>query len=145
MALDKMVTDGDEVIFNPQFGVATVMVKPGSIKGSGKTAVSGKKVCLKGDEKQVIVHGCSYTCGSFTVPGTGDLKIHALLGNQLTQKSRSGGKPILLVGTVFQALFEVKSPAQQIVPGSSPQPDPVKIHMGGTGQFKSINRKIQAT
>ena len=144
MALDFIIIDGDQVMFNTAFGPAMVQVIPGKMKASGKSTVNKKNICVAGDEKNVVVSGCSYTSGGFTIPGTGNLKIASLGADQLTQKSGSGKKQIILKGSVFNAIFEVLSPAQQPVPGSSPIPDPLKKYPG-TGQLITSNSKIKAS
>ncbi len=56
-----ILIDGDKAIFNPTFGLATVVVRPGDLKASGESSLQGKKVCIDGDEQSVSVPGCSYT------------------------------------------------------------------------------------
>ena len=82
MALDLVITDGDEVKFLPNFGVAIVSVKPGKMVASGETTIKGKKVCVEGDEKSVEITDCSYISGAF-VDGKGTLTIKKLVPNQL--------------------------------------------------------------
>lgn len=134
---DYILIDGDDVIFNPVFGVAAVVVKPGVINGSGKGTVKGKPLCIKGDEASVSVDNCDYIAGLFTIPGKGTLKINALGSGQIAQKTRNLGQSVLLKGTLFTAVFEVKIPAQQ--PGPPPVNDPTPQYAGGTGQFKTNN------
>ncbi|WP_298548745.1 hypothetical protein [uncultured Aquimarina sp.] len=144
MALDTIILDGDKVLFDPTYGPATVVVKPGTIKASGKTTVQGKKVVVKGDESKVVVSGCTYTSPSFPIPGTGNLKVASLGPDQLTKKTKSGSKPIVLKGGVFIARFEVQSPAKFIPPGSAPISDPVPFYMG-TGKLVPAIDKLKAT
>ena len=47
---DQILIDTDRVIFTPMFGAATVVVKPGTLEGSGPATIKGKKVCVDGDE-----------------------------------------------------------------------------------------------
>ncbi len=75
---DYILLDGDIANFNPTFGMAMVVVQPGSLAGSGDGIVAGKAMCVEGDEAKVSVLGCSYVAGAFTVPGTGTVKIDAL-------------------------------------------------------------------
>ena len=44
---DMVVVNGDQVLFQPAFGSAMVVVKPGKISGSAsKTLIKNKAVCL---------------------------------------------------------------------------------------------------
>lgn len=144
MALDLIIMDGDTVNFIPVCGAAIVTVKPGKMKASGKTTLNGKKACVEGDEKNVAVSGCSYMTPTFPVPGTGTLKIKKLASDQLTQKAKSGKKPLILKGVLFDSVFEVQSPAKLVVPGSPPQQDAAPTY-AGKGRFISSNKKIKAT
>ena len=56
---DFILIDGDQAIFNPAFGLATVMVKPGDLKASGESSLQGKKVCLR---KQQLLHILMNNC-----------------------------------------------------------------------------------
>lgn len=139
---DIVITDGDQAVFTPAFGAAIVVVRPGRLTGSGKSTLSGKKICVEGDEKKLEVPGCAYVTPQFIIPGTGTLKIAALGADQLTKKSKNEGKAILLKGSVFTAVFEVQNPAKD--PSSPPpKPDPVPKY-SGTGQLVSFNLKFKA-
>lgn len=140
---DFILVDGDTVVFLPAFGAAIVAVQPGKLKASGTAKLSGKKICLDGDEKQVEVMGCSYVSGGFVIPGTGTLKIAALAPNQTTKKTKNG-KPVMLKGAMFTAKFEVQSPAQQPAPPGPPVPDPAPMY-SGQGNFVTTNMKWKAT
>lgn len=135
---DYILLDGDIANFNPTFGMAMVVVQPGSLAGSGDGIVAGKAMCVEGDEAKVSVLGCSYVAGAFTVPGTGTVKIDALGSDQIAQRTKIGGKAVLLQGTVFTAKFEVQSPAQQ--PSTPPVADPTPEYPGGTGRFITTNQ-----
>ena len=50
--------------------------------------------------------------------------IAALAGDQIAQKSRSGGAALLLVGGRFTANFEVLVPAKQPAPAPVPEGRP---------------------
>jgi len=138
---DYLLLDGDQAIFTPSFGAATVVVQPGTLTASGPATVTGKKVCVAGDEKSVSVAGCSYLTPSHSIPGTGTLEIAALAGDQTAQKTRTGDTPVLLVGSSFTASFSVQSPAQQPTP-SGPVPDPMPKY-SGTGTFTTTNTKFK--
>lgn len=141
MALDLVITEGDEVTFLPNFGAAIVSVKPGKMEASGETTIKGKKVCVEGDEKNIEITGCSYISGAF-VDGKGTLTIKNLVPNQVAQKATSGGKSIILKGALFIAQFDVTSPAKMPPPANTPDPVPIYI---GMGKLQPGNNKIKAT
>lgn len=143
--MDYIIIDNDMAQFMPNFGPATVVVRPGTIQGSGPSTFNGKKVCVEGDEDSVKVQGCMYISGAFSIPGTGTLKIDQLASDQKAQHTQSGGKKMLLKGAMFQAKFEVQSPAQQPTPSGSPIPDPMNLYQGGQGQFITTNSKYKAS
>lgn len=147
MALDTIIIDGDQVIFESTMGQATVIVKPGAMKASGKTTIKGVAVCVDGDEKEVEVPGCNYMTSIHTKLGVGTLKISALGSDQLASKSNSGNKAMILEGSQFDSVFEVDTPAEDIKPvasGGSPIPDTTPSY-SGKGQLKPSNKKIKAT
>lgn len=139
---DLILIDGDKAIFQPTFGPAVVVVKPGDIKAKGPATLKGTKVCLDGDEKSVCVPGCVYMTPQFSVPGTGTLKIDRLAANQIAKKTNSGGKPVLLKGGSFIAKFEVQSPAQMPPLASTPDATP---QYSGSGTFVTTNTKYNGT
>ncbi|MCK8521018.1 hypothetical protein M0D21_05540 [Aquimarina sp. D1M17] len=140
--MDLILIDGDQVNFLPAFGNAVVSVQPGKITASGKTTINGKKVCIEGDESKVEVKNCSYVAPPFVIPGLGTLTIKALGPDQLTTKSKSGNKGIIVKGSVFIAEFKVTSPAKQPPPANSPDPLPM---YPGQGELVPSNVKIKAT
>ncbi len=139
---DFVLIEGDLAMFLPIFGAAIVVVRPGTLTGSGPATLDGKKVCVDGDEKNVSVPGCMYVAPPYVIPGTGTLKIAALAGDQKAQKSETGGKPVLLKGSLFTAKFEVQSPAMQPPPSSAPDATP---QYSGNGTFTTMNAKCQGT
>lgn len=142
---DFILIDGDQVDFITAFGAAAVTVQPGKLSASGAATLSGKKLCVEGDEKNVAVPGCSYVTPQYSIPGSGTLKINALGGDQKAHKTQTGGKAVLLKGSQFVALFEVQSPAQQPPPGpGAPIPDATPQYFG-QGSFVSANSKFQGT
>lgn len=140
---DFILITGDKVIFNPTFGQAIVTVKPGDLIGTGKDKINQKLVCVDGDEKLVILPGCSYITSQHTIPGMGILSIQSLAGNQKAQKTKSGGKPVLLKGASFTAKFQVIAPAQQ-PSATGPIPDATPQY-SGTGSFMTTNQKVKGT
>ncbi|MBL7803980.1 MAG: hypothetical protein JNL02_09615 [Saprospiraceae bacterium] len=136
---DYILIDGDLALFMPNFGMATVVVQPGTLRATGQSGLGGKKLCVDGDEASVEVPGCMYITAIHTIPGAGTLKIQALAPDQKALKTCSGGKAVLLKGVFFQAVFEVQTPAQQPPPGTSPPiPDPTPQYPG-QGQFQTTN------
>jgi hypothetical protein len=143
--MDYALIDGDQAIFMPTFGAATVVVQPGAITAKGPTTQGGKKLCVEGDESSVSVPGCVYITAQHSIPGTGTLEIAELASDQLAQKTQSGGKKLILVGSQFSARFKVQSPAQQPPPGpGSPIPD-ASPEYPGQGQFETMNLKFRGS
>jgi hypothetical protein len=143
--MDHILIDGDLARFDPAFGAATVVVRPGQLRASGPATLAGKKLCVVGDEASVEVPGCMYFTPQYSIPGTGTLKIASLAADQKARHSRSGSTLLMLVGSSFTAKFEVQSPAQQPPPGpGAPIPDATPQY-SGTGAFITKNRKFRAT
>ncbi len=140
---DKVLTDGDMVVFMPLFSPAIVVVQPGKIPGSGPAAIGGKKICVDGDEAQVSVPGCTYMTPSHPIPGVGTLKIASLASNQKATTTHTGNKLVLLQGGMFTARFEVQSPAQQPT-AAGPVPDATPQY-SGQGQFVPVNQPVSAS
>jgi hypothetical protein len=142
---DFILLDGDVVVFQPAFGLATVLPQPGTLRASGPATLNGKKICVDGDEKQVSVPGCMYFTPQHSIPGTGTLKIAALAPNQKATKTQTGRKAVLLKGGQFTAKFEVQNPAKQPPPGpGAPIPDPTPQY-SGVGTFITTNTKFRGT
>ena len=104
------MVDGDKANFLPIFGAAIVVPQPGTLKGSGPATFNGKPLCIEGDESSVEVPGCMYMTPQYAIPGTGTLKIDKLAGDQVAQKTSTGGTSVMLKGSMFTAKFEVQSP-----------------------------------
>jgi hypothetical protein len=127
------IKDGDVVVFMPTFGIALVTPIPTTISASAaNTTVAGSAVCLEGDERDVESPGCVYIAPPHVIPGVGTLKIMKLGADQLTRTTTVEGKKVILQGSVFQAIFEVQTPAQVPVVFT---PDPVPKYPGGVGMF----------
>jgi hypothetical protein len=88
----------------------------------------------------VIVAGVSYIKGAF-VGGVGKLTIKQLNSDQKATKLTVGGKKAILVGSKFDALFTVVTPAQQ--PGSPPTSD-TTLTYDGKGSFVTTDMKIES-
>lgn len=140
---DFILIDGDQAIFMPSFGAATVVVAPGVLTGSGDSTHNGKPLCIEGDESSVEVPGCMYMTPQYVIPGAGTLKIDSLAGDQVAQKTSTSGTPVMLKGSNFTAKFEVQSPAQQPTP-SGPVPDSTPSYTG-SGMFVTTNTMYQGT
>jgi hypothetical protein len=65
-----------------------------------------------------------------------------LLPANLTVKTTNGGKPLLLKGSTFPAMFTVESPAMQPTP-AGPVPDP-EVEKPGNARFISTNQTVTA-
>ena len=140
---DYVLIDGDTALFMPSFGAATVVVRPGSITGTGPATFGGKALCIDGDEDSVSVASCTYITPQYSIPGMGTLEIAALAGDQVAAKTNTGQTKVLLVGTTFTAKLSVSSPAQQPPPGpGSPIPDPTPEY-SGSGQFITSNTRLR--
>jgi len=141
---DFILIDGDLANFQPTFGAATVVVRPGTITASGPAKVAGKLACVAGDEGSVSVPGCLYLTGQYAIPGTGTLTIAALAGDQQAGTSATGGKKLLLKGSTFTARFSVMVPAQQPPPGpGAPIPDATPSY-SGSGSFVPADSTVKA-
>lgn len=138
---DYILITGDKAIFMPSFGAATVVVRRGTLKGSGPETVKKEKVCVSGDESKVSVKGCAYTTLSFPIPGTGTLEIASLADDQIAKHARTANRPMLLVGSSFQARFVVQTPAQLATP-KGPETDQTRQYLG-TGTFTTTNNKVR--
>lgn len=141
---DYVLIDGDQAIFLPAFGAATVVVQPGRLTGSGPMTFGGTKLCVSGDEGSVSVPGCMYMTPVYSIPGTGTLAISALAGDQLAATSKTGGVKLMVKGSQFTAKFSVQAPAMQPPPGpGSPIPDATPEY-SGNGMFQTTNTKLRA-
>jgi hypothetical protein len=142
---DFILLEGDKANFLPSFGAAVVVPQPGDLKASGPATLTGKKICVEGDEGQVEVAGVTYMTPQYSIPGTGTLKIDTLAADQMARKTRTGGKVVLLKGSQFTARFEVQSPARQPPPGPAPPiPDPTPQY-SGQGVFLTTNTKLRGS
>jgi hypothetical protein len=141
---DYVLIDGDQAIFLPSFGAASVIVQPGRLTGSGPMTLGGTKICVSGDESSVSVPGCMYLTGVYVIPGTGTLAISALAGDQLAPTTKTGSQQVMVKGSQFTAKFSVQSPAMQPPPGpGSPIPDATPQY-SGQGSFVTTNTKFKA-
>lgn len=137
-----LLASGDTVVFLPNFGVAIVAVRPAFIKSSAKAYVNGHNVCVEGDEKQVMVMGCTYNTPTYVVPGIGNLSIKSLDSSQVSKLLKINNKSALLSVGQFSARFKVITPAQTpTVP--TPTID-TTLEYSGNGKFITKNMKWQS-
>ncbi|MCF2134585.1 MULTISPECIES: hypothetical protein [Mycetohabitans] len=136
---DIIVMDGDTLLFEPMFGNRQVIVAaPVMIRGSGHATVSGRPVCVLGDEKKVQAQA-QYLIPGYS-PGQGLVSILQLLPNQQTPRCNSGA-PILLKGQQFIARFTPTQPAIMTNPPNSPDvPTPTM----GKGRFMTTQMFARA-
>lgn len=131
-----ILVTGDLAVFAADFGPATVVVRPGTLAGSGPARHRGRPMCVEGDEAKVQVPGCAYVAGNFSTPGVGTLEIQRLGGDQTSRGAKTGGKHVLLASGQFVARFTVTVPATQ--PGPTPTPDATPSYTG-RGDFSSTD------
>jgi hypothetical protein len=62
----------------------------------------------------------------------------------LTETTKIEGKKVILHGTMFDAVFEVQSPAQMPAPPGPPVPDSMTKYSGGKGMFVPTNLTVMA-
>ena len=102
--MEQIIVSGDVVNFLPPFGSAIIVPVPGAMVGSAATVMTtSKPTCVEGDEKKVVVPGVAYINGPHVIPGVGILTIDKLASDQLSTKTTSGGKKVILKGVQFDA------------------------------------------
>lgn len=138
--MDFVLRTGDQAIFDPVFGAATVVAPPGIITGSSRGKNDGATICVQGDEATVVVVGATYSAGPFA-GGTGTLTIESLASDQIAAESSSTKRPTLLRGSRFRARLSVTSAAKN--PSGTPADDPVRVY-SGTGAFVAANTKVRS-
>jgi len=140
--MDYIVIDGDAAVFEDQFGAAMIEVQDGTMVGSGFASVDGAAVCIEADIAAVIVGPVPYSTSSHSQKGAGLLIIDSLADDQLATQTTTNGEAVILVGSKFNAKFQVAVPAIQ--PGSPPQPD-LTPDYAGYGVFDSQNDLVRGT
>jgi hypothetical protein len=131
---DIIIKTGDMIqITIPPPAIVPALMAPVPLIGTGaQVLVSKQPVCLQGDELPPALRApLPYTAPPFVTPGMGTLTL-ILMPNNMTQRTVNG-KPILIKGATFQAMFQVSAPAMQPTP-AGPIPDPVVVKPG-TAQF----------
>ncbi len=135
----ELLITGDQAVYLPQFGAATVQVQPGVLIGSAsKFKVRGQPACVRGDEASAQVPGCPYVAQGYPIPGTGRLSIARLGPDHLVSAIKLNELPFIVKGGHFVAEFEVTRPAQIALPNGSLVPDPTPRY-AGRGYFEKRN------
>ena len=125
---DFIVKTGDMLqVTVPPPAIVPQLVAPVPLIGTGMTVtINNQPVCLQGDELPPVLRvPLLYTAPPFVTPGMGTLSV-ILLPTNLTMRTTAAGKPALLKGGPFQAIFNVTVPAMQPTP-LGPIPDPVVV------------------
>lgn len=141
---DTVMRTGDLIqITIPQPTIVPQIAAPVPLTGSSSdVVVVGTPACLQGDELPPELRTpLVYTAPPYVTPGEGTLTI-TLMPDNLTVTTKNSGKPLLLKGGTFQAMFTVSTPAMQPTPGG-PVPDPV-VQKPGTARFISTNQIVKA-
>ncbi len=141
---DFVMKTGDLVkVTIPPPAVVPALQEPVPLQGSaGSVTINGLSVCLQGDELPLeLAEPLPYTAPPFTVPGLGTVKL-TLTPSNLTVITKKG-KPLLIKGEQFVAMFTVTDPAIQPTP-AGPVTDPV-AEKPGTAQFITTNTIVQAS
>ncbi|MEM7013417.1 MAG: hypothetical protein AAF585_18250 [Verrucomicrobiota bacterium] len=141
--MDFVILDGDQAVFLPQQGAATVTPFPGIMRASGPATSMKLKACVEGDESKVRVPGVPYFTPVYSVPGMGQLEIQSLGVGQTASSATSGNKAFILKGATFHSKFTVTAPATTPAPASTP--DPMMIYTGGVGNFETKNFTFKAS
>lgn len=123
--------------------IVPMLEAPVPLDGScGTVSVNGMPICLLGDELPAELKGpLPYTAPPFAIPGIGKLTLTLMAPN--TTARTSAGKPILIKGQKFAALFTVETPAQQSTPAGT-VPDPIGVKEG-TAEFITTNESVTAS
>ncbi|CAI1560969.1 hypothetical protein [Serratia entomophila] len=140
---DFVVATGDLVMFEPAFGNRTLLAPAQAVLvGTGRFMVNGKPGCVIGDLARVVAPGVPYTAGNFTVPGVGMVQL-VMAGPDQTAHAVLSGLPVLLKGSLCQAMFIPTAPATD---PSTGVPDPtVGVPMPGKGRFMVTQVKVRAS
>ena len=141
---DFVIKDGDQIqITVPPPAVVPQLMAPVPLTGSSTNVlIAGSPACLPGDELPPSIQGpLTYTSPPYVTPGTGTLQIILAPSNMTTVTPN--GKPMLLKGETFQAIFNVQSPAMMPTP-AGPQPDPLMVKQA-TAQFITTNTTVTAS
>ncbi len=125
---DLLIKTGDMLqVTVPPPAIVPQLAAPVPLTGSALSVlVNTQPVCLQGDELPGPLRSpLDYTAPPFVTPGKGTLTL-ILLPSNLTLRTSVTGKPALVKGAIFQAIFTVTVPATQPTPGG-PVPDPLVV------------------
>lgn len=135
-----IVTDGNELKFDPQFGPNWVTpTEPCLIHGSGEASILNKKICILGDERRISI-SATYTKPPYQTPGTGKITLTRLAADQQMAFVQAK-KPVIVVGSQFTAQFTPSTPATD--PQGKPDPDVAKP-ITATGKFINSQSFVMA-
>jgi Contractile injection system spike tip protein len=141
---DHVIKTGDliEITISAP-AIVPLLQAPIPLTGSSTSLlITGFPVCLLGDELPKELRGpLPYTAPPFVIPGMGTLKL-TILPQNMTQLTMNSGKPLLIVGGQFPAMFTVEEPAMQPTP-TGPIPDP-QIEKPGAARFITTNEVVVA-
>ena len=122
--------------------IVPLLLAPGPLLGTGMTVMAeSSPICLLGDQIPPMWRSpMPYTAPPFVTPGVGTLQVILTPTNQTALTMN--GKAILIKGSVFQAMFNVSSPAMMPSP-AGPVPDPLLVKPG-IAQFITENVTVKA-
>ena len=129
------IVHGDPVTFLPNFIDRVIVPVPTTINGTGMATIGGKKICIAGDEKKIIVSGVVYTSPAtgHTTPGSGILNEVTLQPDQQLMYANAGAT-VIVQGIQFMCSFTPTAPA--MIPSVPPVPDTtVGVKSQGFGMF----------
>jgi hypothetical protein len=141
---DFVLKTGDMLqVTIPPPAIVPLLIAPVPLIGTGMTVmINNMPVCLQGDElPPTLLVPLVYTAPPFVTPGMGTLQLFLTPAN-LTLRTTFCGKPALLKGATFVAMFQVSMPAMMPTP-VGPVPDPLMVKPG-TAQFITTNINVQA-
>jgi hypothetical protein len=139
--MDFILLDGDTASFDSAFGDAEVEVEDATLVGNGFGLGDGLAICVEGDEALVVVTG-TYKTKTHPLQGTGIVTIKALASDQLASQTTCEGKPVLLVGSKFEAEFTPVVASQQQQPTGAIVPGPTAPY-AGRGEFVTRNNWLR--
>ncbi len=137
---DCILAEGDQVLFEPLFTPAMVIILPGVLMASNSVTLNSRRICVVDDIQQVQVPGCPYTSSAFSIPGVGILTIEELAQDQQGHV-KVNSQQVLLEGMEFQAKFQVLTPAQ--IPPPAGGTDPISDYEG-KGRFLNSNFTVKS-
>jgi len=136
---DNVIMQDDFVVFdvNSFTGICLLGSIPlVSIKGKGLPQTNNKICCIKGDETSVKV-SVQYLKTGHNTSGMGELTIKALKSQQQSKITKMNNNAFfILQGKLFDAVFTVIQPSQNIIPPATFEVDGVHNKYTGTGEFK---------